>query len=214
MRLLFEAGLATDIELVEEYPSQISAFYMRRKHRWVRGDWQIAQWMFSRVYREESGGRSRQSYLWHIALENFRQPAPFPGRAIHRFALFIAGWLGLPGGPLYWTISPPCFCCSFPPSPSLRFALRPLVHWRPAGSGSGRRVFGFQRGARGSGPSCLFAARNFARLRRATSAVRSLVRRFSIMGERLLEWESAAQDELQSPARAHDDAGISPPRRL
>src|SRR5208337_1051894 len=36
------AGLASDIELIEDYPSHYSA-YNRRKHRWVRGDWQIAQ---------------------------------------------------------------------------------------------------------------------------------------------------------------------------
>src|SRR5581483_8123770 len=47
------AGLATDIEIIDDYPSHYSA-YSRRKHRWVRGDWQIAQWMFGRV-PDESG---------------------------------------------------------------------------------------------------------------------------------------------------------------
>jgi cyclic beta-1,2-glucan synthetase len=47
------AGLASDVELIDDYPSHMSA-YNRRKHRWVRGDWQIAQWMFSRV-PDESG---------------------------------------------------------------------------------------------------------------------------------------------------------------
>ncbi len=42
------AGLVTDTELIDDYPSHYSA-YTRRKHRWVRGDWQIAQWMLSRV---------------------------------------------------------------------------------------------------------------------------------------------------------------------
>ena len=47
------AGLVTDIELIDDYPSHYSA-YIRRKHRWLRGDWQIAPWMFSRV-PDESG---------------------------------------------------------------------------------------------------------------------------------------------------------------
>ena len=41
-------GLASDIELIDDYPSHFSA-YNRRKHRWVRGDWQILRWLFNRV---------------------------------------------------------------------------------------------------------------------------------------------------------------------
>ena len=47
------AGLVTDVDLVEDYSSHYNA-YSRRQHRWLRGDWQIAQWMFSRV-PDESG---------------------------------------------------------------------------------------------------------------------------------------------------------------
>ena len=36
------AGLATDILVIEDYPSHYSA-YNRRKHRWLRGDWQIVR---------------------------------------------------------------------------------------------------------------------------------------------------------------------------
>ena len=64
------AGLATDIELIDDYPSHYSA-YTRRKHRWVRGDWQIAQWMFSRV-PDESGRLVAQSHLHRLALEDLR----------------------------------------------------------------------------------------------------------------------------------------------
>ncbi len=37
-------GLATDIELIDGYPSKYSSF-MSRLHRWVRGDWQLIKWM-------------------------------------------------------------------------------------------------------------------------------------------------------------------------
>ncbi len=42
------AALVSDIELIDDYPSHFSA-YSRRKHRWVRGDWQIMRWIGSRV---------------------------------------------------------------------------------------------------------------------------------------------------------------------
>jgi cyclic beta-1,2-glucan synthetase len=41
-------GLATDIELLENIPLDYSSF-CRRQHRWIRGDWQIAPWLFSKV---------------------------------------------------------------------------------------------------------------------------------------------------------------------
>src|SRR4029079_14029608 len=42
------AGLASDIEVIDDYPSHYSA-YNRRKHRWLRGDWQIVRWIFNKV---------------------------------------------------------------------------------------------------------------------------------------------------------------------
>ena len=41
-------GLASDIELFDEFPSDYIS-YSRRQHRWIRGDWQIAEWIFPRV---------------------------------------------------------------------------------------------------------------------------------------------------------------------
>ncbi len=42
------AGLLSDVQLYEEYPSSYSAD-VRRRHRWIRGDWQIASWIRRRV---------------------------------------------------------------------------------------------------------------------------------------------------------------------
>jgi cellobiose phosphorylase len=42
------AGLLSDVQLYEEYPSRYSADVSRR-HRWIRGDWLIAQWLLRRV---------------------------------------------------------------------------------------------------------------------------------------------------------------------
>ena len=39
------AGLASDIEVVEEFPSRYDAAALR-DHRWARGDWQLLPWIF------------------------------------------------------------------------------------------------------------------------------------------------------------------------
>ena len=41
-------GLASDIELYDEFPQGYQS-YSSRAHRWIRGDWQIAGWIFPRV---------------------------------------------------------------------------------------------------------------------------------------------------------------------
>ncbi|MFZ6862708.1 GH36-type glycosyl hydrolase domain-containing protein [Undibacterium sp. Ji67W] len=42
------AGLLSDVPLIEAYPANYLTD-MRRRHRWVRGDWQIASWMMKNV---------------------------------------------------------------------------------------------------------------------------------------------------------------------
>ncbi len=95
------AGLVSDVEVIDDYPSHYSA-YNRRKHRWVRGDWQIVSWLFGRV-PDESGRRVPNpiSFLsrWKI-LDNLRRSLVQPGI----FLLFVLGWTVLPGRPLYWTL--------------------------------------------------------------------------------------------------------------
>lgn len=38
------AGLATDIDLIDGYPEKYSS-YIKRQHRWIRGDWQLIKWI-------------------------------------------------------------------------------------------------------------------------------------------------------------------------
>jgi cyclic beta-1,2-glucan synthetase len=42
------SGLVSDVELYEAYPSRYNVDIDRR-HRWIRGDWQISQWLLPRV---------------------------------------------------------------------------------------------------------------------------------------------------------------------
>ena len=45
------AGLASDVEVVEDFPSRYDVASMRQS-RWVRGDWQLLPWIFGRKSRE------------------------------------------------------------------------------------------------------------------------------------------------------------------
>src|SRR5436853_170328 len=42
------SGLLSDIELIDGHPATFSS-YQQRLHRWVRGDWQLLCWLFSRL---------------------------------------------------------------------------------------------------------------------------------------------------------------------
>jgi len=41
-------GLASDIELLDQFPREYRS-YAKRAHRWIRGDWQIIDWLFPTV---------------------------------------------------------------------------------------------------------------------------------------------------------------------
>jgi hypothetical protein len=42
------SALVSDVEFYEEYPSRYNVD-INRRHRWIRGDWQITQWLLPRV---------------------------------------------------------------------------------------------------------------------------------------------------------------------
>ncbi|MFN2400445.1 MAG: GH36-type glycosyl hydrolase domain-containing protein [Gemmatimonadaceae bacterium] len=94
------AGLVTDVEVYDEYPRHYLT-YTRRKHRWIRGDWQLLRWLTSRVPGPDGLEPNRLSPLsrWKI-LDNLRRGLI----EISYVALFIAGWTVLPGSPLRWTL--------------------------------------------------------------------------------------------------------------
>ncbi len=49
------SGLLSDVQLYEEYPARYGAD-VNRRHRWIRGDWQLAAWLLPRV-PGPAGGR-------------------------------------------------------------------------------------------------------------------------------------------------------------
>ena len=87
--------------MIDDYPSHYSA-YNRRKHRWLRGDWQIVRWIFNRVPDETRNlVRNPISLVsrWKI-VDNLRRSLMEPAV----FLLLLAGWYLLPGGPRFWTL--------------------------------------------------------------------------------------------------------------
>ncbi len=83
-------GLASDIELYDEFPQGYQS-YSSRAHRWIRGDWQIAGWIFPRVPLPAAGrGPNPLSLLnrWKI-LDNLRRSL-LPAASL---VLLIACWL-------------------------------------------------------------------------------------------------------------------------
>ncbi|KPK94958.1 MAG: hypothetical protein AMJ88_02620 [Anaerolineae bacterium SM23_ 63] len=95
------AGLVTDITLLEDFPPNYHV-YMHRLHRWIRGDWQLLPWLFSKVPHADGGRRSSDlSALdrWKI-IDNLRRSLIMPSL----LALLISGWLWLPGSALIWSL--------------------------------------------------------------------------------------------------------------
>jgi len=86
-------GLASDIELYDEFPQGYLS-YTRRQHRWIRGDWQIADWILPRV--PQPGRRRGPNPLswfdrWKI-FDNLRRSL-IPTTSL---GLLIASWLTSP----------------------------------------------------------------------------------------------------------------------
>jgi len=94
------AGLVTDIVVYDDYPARYLSFTLR-KHRWIRGDWQLLPWLRARVPGPDGPEPNRLSLLsrWKI-LDNLRRSLVEPAWLL----FFLAGWLVLPGDPLRWTL--------------------------------------------------------------------------------------------------------------
>ena len=192
------AGLASDIEIIEDYPSHYSA-YNRRKHRWLRGDWQIAGWLLPQV-PDESGQRVVNPISigaqWKI-LDNLRRSLVEP--AI--FVLFVLGWTVLPGSPILWTVATVAILFA----PSWFECLFELI-----------RAAVLQKQAIARDALDALAAANINVFLMLTflahqmlisldAVVRTLVRRM-VTQQRLLQWETAAQAEIGGHKRTWLDA--------
>jgi cyclic beta-1,2-glucan synthetase len=96
------AGLASDVEVVEEFPARYDVG-ANRHHRWARGDWQLLPWIFGHG-PSRSGNAPKSSALpaigrWKM-LDNLRRTLSAPAAVL---ALFVGWTLPLELG-LIWTL--------------------------------------------------------------------------------------------------------------
>ncbi len=181
------AGLVSDIEVIEDYPSHYSA-HNRRKHRWLRGDWQIAGWLFSHV-PEESGAHVANPISlvsrWKI-LDNLRRSLVEPAT----FLLLLFGWLAHSLSPVLSTLAT-IFILLIPTWFELAFNLvRAIVERKSLIAHEA--VSAFYAANFTVLLTLVFLAHQA--LLSLDAVVRALVRRM-VTRERLLQWETAAEAE-------------------
>src|SRR6059058_2258848 len=125
-------GLATDIELLDVFPNSYISWWSRQ-HRWIRGDWQIIDWLNRCV--PAGGSRMEANPLsvsnrWKI-FDNLRRSLVPPATV----ALLLAGWFftptpmlwsGIIVGLMLWPVLNTLLALLFhPPPPGTRFWREP-----------------------------------------------------------------------------------------
>ncbi|HVA00653.1 MAG TPA: glucoamylase family protein [Terriglobia bacterium] len=183
------AGLVSDIEVIDDYPSHFSA-YCRRMHRWVRGDWQILRWLLPRVPDFFGSLVSNPLTLlsrWKI-FDNLRRSLI----ELNLFLLLLAGWFFFPGGPLYWTLITLALLL-MPTYVQLIFSLLRISEVQSSKGFFKERANDFFTGHLQVFVMLAFLPhRAFVML---DAIVRTLAR-LTITHKNLLEWETAAEAEM------------------
>ena len=122
------AGLLSDVQLYEEFPTRYLAD-VKRRHRWIRGDWQLASWLLWRVPGPDAHYRPNTlSALarWKLT-DNLRRSLV----SLALTLLLAAGWIGLLDA-WFWTMFV-IGVFSIPPLISLTSDLlnkQPDISWR------------------------------------------------------------------------------------
>lgn len=87
------SALVSDVDLIEEHPASY-AMDISRRHRWVRGDWQLTGWLLPRVPAADGLNANLRPNplsalsIWKI-IDNLRRSLI----ALTLFSLLVAGWL-------------------------------------------------------------------------------------------------------------------------
>ncbi|MCF8079203.1 MAG: cyclic beta 1-2 glucan synthetase, partial [Desulfobacterales bacterium] len=95
------AGLLSDVQLYEEYPSRYSADVSRR-HRWIRGDWQIARWLLPDISMPNARRQKNPLSIlsrWKI-LDNLRRSLMAAALTL----LLLLAWAMSPSAG-FWTLA-------------------------------------------------------------------------------------------------------------
>ena len=95
------SGLLSDVQVFEEYPARYSAD-VKRRHRWIRGDWQLLPWVLP--WAPTAAGHYARNRLAALArwklFDNLRRSLE-PGALL---CMLLWGWLAS-GRPALWTLA-------------------------------------------------------------------------------------------------------------
>ncbi|WP_304915365.1 GH36-type glycosyl hydrolase domain-containing protein [Methylophaga sp.] len=101
------SALITDVDLIESHPSTYTSEASRR-HRWIRGDWQLIGWLLPSVLCSNRTDDSQTSWRknplsllskWKL-LDNLRRSLVAPAL----LTLLVMGWLFAAGSVWLWTV--------------------------------------------------------------------------------------------------------------
>ena len=95
------SGLLSDVMLYEEYPPRYNADVSRR-HRWIRGDWQLVRWLLPNVPGPDAHPQKNplsELSQWKI-FDNLRRSLAPAALTL----LLLSGWMVLPSA-WFWTLS-------------------------------------------------------------------------------------------------------------
>ena len=188
------SALISDVQLFEEFPSCYSAD-ARRRHRWMRGDWQIATWLLPRLPGPDVrrvGNPLTGLSRWKI-FDNLRRSL-VPSAL---FFLLALGWILFPEVANKWglfilfIIALPSFLAVF-----TEFLLKPKdlpwgLHLKSVGRNSGRQ----------SAQAILTVAFLPCDAVISLDAVSRTLWRLIFTRRHLLEWQTANDVERQSNGR-------------
>ncbi|MFA7299979.1 MAG: glucoamylase family protein [Sideroxydans sp.] len=184
------SALVSDVEFFEEYPSRYNVDVDRR-HRWIRGDWQITQWLLPRVPGSAAGRIANPLSVlsqWKI-LDNLRRSLV----PVALILLLLGSWLFFPQlgglGPLLVI-----FIIAFPGLLALSSAFR-----KPADLTWPMHLRGVaDTGVRQLGQMFLtLAFLPYDAFISMDAIVRTLLR-LLVTHKRLLEWRTSSDSELIS----------------
>ena len=191
------AGLVSDVEFVEEFPSRYDVA-AARQHRWARGDWQLLPWILGRGHGATAIPGAQ------VAIPDRRDAIPAIGRwkmidnlrrtlsAPAAFLALIAGWTLAPASAWIWT----AFVVATLALPATLPVLTGLVPRRLAISKrSHARAVGSDIAVAISQVAMLVTLLAHQAWLMSDAIVRTLYRLF-VSHRRMLEWVTAAQAKL------------------
>ncbi|MEO6652931.1 MAG: glucoamylase family protein [Ilumatobacteraceae bacterium] len=188
------AGLVTDIELFDDFPSSYLTS-AARQHRWARGDWQLLPWVVGSAPDTERPRHERHIGAvsrWKM-VDNLRRSLSAPSM----FAMLAAAWTVRSVSPVVWTLLA-IVITVLPTATSVVVALVPRrrgiskrMHARRAGDDVAQALTGVVFG---------WVVLAHQAWLMADAIIRTLFRMF-VSRRHMLEWTTSAQSAAQNDLR-------------